>query len=91
MTRASSACPIPSSRRCSSAPPKTARGGPSPTSGSAGKDAVLTIHDMRSLLECTQFVRRTAVQTVVHVINTGVLIALLIGIATKPRWFGPNP
>jgi hypothetical protein len=26
-----------------------------------GKDAVLTIHDMRSLLECIQFVRRTAV------------------------------
>ena len=38
---------------------------------------------MRSLLECIQFVRRTAVQTAVHVITTGVLIALLVGIATK--------
>ena len=56
-----------------------------------GKDAVLTIHDMRSLLECIQFVRRTAVQTAVHVITTGVLIALLVGIAMKLRWFGPNP
>ena len=54
--------------------------------GVGGKDAVLTIHDMRSLLECIQFVRRTAV----HVITTGVLIALLVGIATKLRWFGPN-
>ena len=45
--------------------------------GLGGKDAVLTIHDMRSLLECIQFVRRTAVQTAVHVITTGVLIALL--------------
>ena len=59
--------------------------------GLGGKDAVLTIHDMRSLLECIQFVRRTAVQTAVHVITTGVLIALLVGVATKLRWFGPNP
>jgi hypothetical protein len=45
--------------------------------GLGGKDAVLTIHDMRSLLECISFVRRTAVQTAVNVITTGVLIALL--------------
>ena len=59
--------------------------------GLGGKDAVLTIHDMRSLLECISFVRRTAVQTAVHVITTGVLIALLTGIAMKLRWFGPSP
>ena len=59
--------------------------------GLGGKDAVLTIHDMRSLLECIQFVRRTAVQTAVHVITTGVLIALLTGIAMKLRWFGSAP
>ena len=59
--------------------------------GLGGKDAVLTIHDMRSLLECIQFVRRTAVQTAVHVITTGALIALLTGIAMKLRWFGPSP
>lgn len=59
--------------------------------GLGGKDAVLTIHDMRSLLECIQFVRRTAVQTAVNVITTGVLVALLAGIAMKLRWFGPNP
>ncbi len=58
--------------------------------GLGGKDAVLTIHDMRSLLECIQFVRRTAVQTAVHVITTGALIAFLTGIAMKLRWFGPN-
>jgi hypothetical protein len=58
--------------------------------GLGGKDAVLTIHDMRSLLECIQFVRRTAVQTAVHVITTGALVALLAGIALKLRWFGPN-
>jgi hypothetical protein len=57
--------------------------------GLGGKHAALTIHDMRSLLECIQFVRRTAVQTAVHVITTGVLIGLLTGIALKLRWFGP--
>ena len=52
---------------------------------------MLTIHDMQSLLECIQFVRRTAVQTAVHVITAAALIALLTGIAMKLRWFGPNP
>ena len=63
-------------------------GGPRALSdvGLGGKDTVLTIHDMRSLLECIQLV-----QTAMHVITTGVLIALLVGIATKLRWFGPNP
>jgi hypothetical protein len=42
-------------------------------------------------LEFIQFVRRTAVQTAVLVITTGALIALLTGIATNMRWFGPNP
>ena len=50
----------------------------------------LTLHDKQSLLECIQFVRRTAVQTAVHVITTATLIALLTGIAMKLRWFGPN-
>ena len=59
--------------------------------GLGGKDAVLTIHDMQSLLECIQFVRRTAVQTAVHVITAGVLVAMLTGIAMKLKWFGSNP
>jgi hypothetical protein len=45
----------------------------------------------QSLLECIQFVRRTAVQTAVHMITSAVLAALLAGIAMKLRWFGPNP
>ena len=59
--------------------------------GLVGKDAVITIHDMRSQLECIQFVRRTAVQIAVAVITTRALITLLVGIATKLRRFGPNP
>jgi hypothetical protein len=42
------------------------------------------------VIVCLQFVWRTAVQTAVNVI-TGVLVALLAGIAMKLRWFGPNP
>ena len=45
----------------------------------------------QSLLECIQFVRRTAVQTAVHIITAAALISLLTGIAMKLRWFGPNP
>lgn len=59
--------------------------------GLGGKDAVLTIDDMRSLLDSIQFVRRTAVQTAVHIITTGALIALLTGIAMKLKWLGPTP
>ncbi len=59
--------------------------------GLGGKDGVLPIHDIQPLLEYIQFVRRTAVQTAVHVITTGILIALLTGIAMKLRWFGPGP
>jgi hypothetical protein len=40
-------------------------------------------------LECVQFVRRTAVQTAVHDITTGVLVALLAPM--RIRWFGSNP
>ena len=39
---------------------------------------------------CIQFLRRTAVQTAVSFISSGVLVALLAGIAMKPRRFGPN-
>jgi hypothetical protein len=34
-------------------------------------------------MECIQFVRRTVVQTAVHVVTAAALIALL-------TWFGPN-
>jgi hypothetical protein len=33
----------------------------------------------------------SAVQTAANLITTGVLVALLAGIAMKLRWFGPNP
>jgi hypothetical protein len=39
---------------------------------------------MRSPVDSTSFVRRTAVQTAVHAITTGVLIALLTAVETPP-------
>ena len=56
--------------------------------GIDGKDAALDLRDLRSLLDCIRFVRRTAVQTAVHLITTGIMLALLAGIALKLKIFG---
>ena len=59
--------------------------------GIDGKDAALDIRDLRSLLDCIRFVRRTAMQTAVRMITTGVMLALLAGIAIKLKIFGGGP
>ena len=59
--------------------------------GLDGRDAALDIRDLRSLLDCIRFVRRTAVQTAVHLVTTGIMLALLAGIAIKLRIFGGGP
>jgi len=59
--------------------------------GLDGRDAALDIRDLRSLLDCIRFVRRTAVQTAVHLITTGIMLALLAGIALKLKIFGGSP
>ena len=59
--------------------------------GLEGKEAALDIRDLRSLVECVRLVRRTAVQTTVRMITTGVMLALLAGIAIKLRIFGGSP
>jgi hypothetical protein len=56
--------------------------------GLEGKDAALDVRDLRGLIECIRFVRRTAVQTTVRLITTGILLALLAGIAIKLKLFG---
>ncbi len=56
--------------------------------GLDGREAALDIRDLRTLLASIRFVRRTAVQTTVHLITTGVILALLAGIALKLRLFG---
>lgn len=56
--------------------------------GLEGKEAALDIRDLRSLLDCLRFVRRTAVQTAVRLITTGILLALIAGLAIKLKLFG---
>ncbi len=56
--------------------------------GLEGKKAALDIRDLRSLVDCIRLVRRTAMQTAVRIITTGVMLALLAGIAIKLRIFG---
>lgn len=56
--------------------------------GLDGTEAALDIRDLRSLLASIRFVRRTAVQTTVHIITTGVILAMLAGIALKLKVFG---
>jgi len=58
--------------------------------GLDGSEAAMDVRDLRSLLASIRFVRRTAVQTTVHIITTGVILALLAGIALKLKVFGPG-
>jgi len=59
--------------------------------GLEGKEAALDVRDLRSLLDCIRLVRRTAVQTSVRMITTGIMLALLAGIAIKLKIFGGAP
>ena len=58
--------------------------------GLEGEEAALDIRDLRSLVE-RRLVRRTAVQTSVRMITTGVMLALLAGIAIELKIFGGSP
>ncbi len=58
--------------------------------GLDGSEAALDIRDLRGLLASIRFVRRTDVQTTVHIITTGVILALLAGITLKLKVFGPG-
>ena len=59
--------------------------------GLDGEEAALDIRDLRSLVDCIGLVRRTAMQTAVRMITTGVMLALLAGIAIKLKIFGGGP
>jgi hypothetical protein len=56
--------------------------------GLDGEDAAADIRDLRSLLGCLRLARRTAVQTAVRLVTTGILLALMAGIAIKLKLFG---
>jgi hypothetical protein len=49
------------------------------------------IHDLRSLLHAIQVAKRTAWQTFIRLLTTGMLLAMLAGIAIKLKVFGEHP
>ena len=59
--------------------------------GLDGKEAALDIRDLRSLLDGIRLIRRTAVQSAVHLITIGIILALLAGITLKMKLFGSGP
>jgi hypothetical protein len=59
--------------------------------GLDGEEAALDIRDLRLPLDCIRLVRRTAMLTAVRMITTGVMLALLAGIAIKLKIFGGGP
>jgi len=56
--------------------------------GLEGPNAAIDIRDLRTLLASLRMARRTAWQTVVRLITTGVLLALIAGVAVRLKIFG---
>jgi len=56
--------------------------------GLDGPEAAIDVHDLRTLLESLRMARRTAWQTTIRLITTGLLLALIAGIAVKLKLFG---
>lgn len=56
--------------------------------GLEGEDAADDIRELRSLLTSLRLAKRTAWQTSIRIVTTGVLLALLAGIALKLKLFG---
>ena len=59
--------------------------------GLDGDEAAIDIRDLRAVLDCVRLLRRTAEQTAVRMITTGVMWALLAGVAIKLKIFGGGP
>lgn len=51
--------------------------------GLGGDEAALDIRDLRSLIDCIRLARRTALQTAVRMITSGVMLALPAGTAIR--------
>ncbi len=56
--------------------------------GLEGPEAAIDIRDLRTLLASLRMARRTAWQTTVRLITTGMLLALIAGVAVKLKIFG---
>ena len=58
--------------------------------GLDGEDAAGDVRDLRSLLGGIRLAKRTAVQTAVRLLTTGLLLALMAGIAIKLKLLGDH-
>ncbi len=58
--------------------------------GMVDENAAGDIRDLRSLLGAVRMAKRTAWQTVVRLITTGLILALIAGVAIKLKLFGGN-
>jgi len=56
--------------------------------GLDGENAELDIRELRSLLQALRFAKTTALKTVIRIITTGLLLALMAGMAIKFKLFG---
>lgn len=59
--------------------------------GLEGEDAAHDIRELRGLLEAFNAAKHTAWQTVVKIITTGFVLALLMGAVIKLKLFGGTP
>ncbi len=56
--------------------------------GLDGEEAKTDIRELRSLLQALNLAKRTAWQTLVRIATTGLLLALMAGLAIKLKLFG---
>jgi hypothetical protein len=56
--------------------------------GLVDENAAADIHDLRDLLNAVRIAKRTAWQTVVRLLTTGIILALIAGVAIKLKLFG---
>jgi hypothetical protein len=56
--------------------------------GLVDENAATDIHDLRDILNAVRMAKRTAWQTVVRLVTTGLILALIAGVAIKLKLFG---
>jgi hypothetical protein len=56
--------------------------------GLVDEEAASDIRDLRSLLGAVRMAKRTAWQTVVRLVTTGLILALIAGVVVKLKLFG---
>ena len=56
--------------------------------GLVDENAATDLRDLRDLLDAVRIAKRTAWQTIVRLITTGLILALIAGVAIKFKLFG---